>query len=413
MTDADVLILYGDTWHDDFSQQKYQLIILTLPNGDVSFIDIFMLAASRLYEKGEFILRFEKSLTSHEHLIDAASTFDFKLITNKHKLAMQYVFRYDGKATKPGYQIALASTYSDSCQDLFENVFGHKISKEFWSWKYRRDQEVHSVVALANNKAVAHYGLCDRGATYNGVELGFSQACDVMVDSSSRGSIASSVFYELVKLGEKPFYAENSSVNVIYGFPHGRHYKLGARLKLYEPVSPIMEVVFEIPKSHRENTTESIGDSLNIGLVDITNEPKEKFDIALTAMFSAKGTLLLQRNHHYILQRYVFHPQFKYDIYCYSDSYFVIKITDNKIFLMDYFGELELYFGKLDGFVAFLSRQYPGYTISLWCLKDISSLFINPQNIVDTGAVFVCKKYTPNLPTFKQWWITMGDTEFL
>jgi hypothetical protein len=68
-----------------------------------------------------------------------------------------------------------------------------------------------------------------------------------MVASNERGAITSSVFYELVQLGEKPFFALDSNISVIYGFPHGRHYRLGARLRLYEPVSPIFEVVFDIP----------------------------------------------------------------------------------------------------------------------------------------------------------------------
>jgi hypothetical protein len=137
--------------------------------------------------------------------------------------------------------------YSDCCLSLFKDAFGSTISDKFWHWKYPKDKKINSVVALKGNKAIAHYGLCDRRAVYNNVSYGFSQAADVMVASNERGAITSSVFYELVQLGEKPFFALDSNISVIYGFPHGRHYRLGARLRLYEPVSPIFEVVFDIP----------------------------------------------------------------------------------------------------------------------------------------------------------------------
>jgi len=423
MSDTDVLILNEGNWWDDYSQQKYLLIILTLTKNNVSFIDVFMLAASRLCKRGEFILRFERGLPSHEKLLDAAGIYDFKLITNRQKLATQYVFRFDGRVTKSGYQMALTSNYSESCRSLFKEVFNHTISTEFWSWKYPKDKNVSSVVALNGDEVVAHYGLCHRNAIYNGLELGFAQACDVMVTPSSRGAMSSSVFYELVKLGEKPFYAENSPVSVIYGFPHGRHYKLGARLKLYEPISPIMEVVYQFDRL--DNTFNSaLDDALdntalnNCALDNITQSEvgptlKQGVESALSIMKGSKDTLLLARSYLYILQRYVYHPEFKYQIYCVDSCYFVIKQAGKKILLMDYLGELVFYPQRLMLLVSFLAERFPGYSLNLWCLEDVSTTFIAPDKVVDTGAVFVCKKYSSNLPNFNRWWISMGDTEFM
>lgn len=404
-----ILVLKDSDWLNDYCDQKYYLIHLSIRSHDISSVDLFMLAASRLFSQGEFVIRVEqKSADLLCDLVTTASYFEFKLVSN-NKATNQYVFRFEGRETKLGFQMARSHTYSDLCISLFKSSFGATIPDEFWHWKYPKDKTVSSVVALKHNKAVAHYGLCDRDAIYDGCAYGFSQASDVMVAPGERGAIASSVFYELVQLGEKPFYARDSSVSVIYGFPHGRHYKLGARLKLYEPISPIMNVFFKIPSM----SPEDFKCVPSAELFEASAELESNINSALQRMFSVENVLLLQRNYRYFLHRYVFHPVFKYDLYCFANCYFIIKIDNEKIFLMDYFGELSAYAENLEGFILALSEKYSGFEFQIWCLKDISISFSSPDKIVDTGAVFVCKKYTSSLPDFKRWWITMGDTEFL
>ncbi|MBQ0732578.1 MAG: hypothetical protein KBT75_17885, partial [Oleispira antarctica] len=264
---------------------------------------------------------------------------------------------------------------------------------------------------LKNNKAVAHYGLCDRNALYNDRVFGFAQASDVMVAPAERGAISSSIFYELVQLGEKPFYASDSNISVIYGFPHGKHYKLGARLKLYEPVSPIFEVVFDIPDGSKSEKLAST--SIEVELVKLNVDSKAGIEHLWKSMTFSANVLLLERSYLYLLQRYAFHPEYEYSIYHFESCYFVIKVSGDKIFLMDYLGLIESYADNLVLFISFLSRISLGRKLHLWCLEDISTLFIEPIQIMDTGAVFVCKKYSSDLPDLKRWWITMGDTEFL
>ena len=411
MVDTDrVLILSDMAWFDDYCQQKYHCIHLTVTNTNISAVDLFMLAASRLYHNGEFLIKLS-SPQGCSSLISMAVNFDFERINTNQTVSNQLVFRFCGRETKLGFEMAQSRNYSDYCLSLFEDAFESTISDKFWHWKYPKDKVVNSVVALKDNQAVAHYGLCDRKALYNKIVFGFSQASDVMVAPTERGAISSSIFYELVQLGEKPFYAPDSSISVIYGFPHGRHYKLGARLKLYEPVSPIFEVVFDISTSTGSN--ERASRNVETELIKLDTNAKFDIESALVLMFSPPDLLLLERSYLYLLHRYVFHPEFKYEIYRFENCYFVIKSAGDKTFLMDYIGPIDDYAEKLDGFVAFLSKQGLAGKLHLWCLKDISDLFINAESVSDTGAVFVCKKYTADLPEFKRWWITMGDTEFL
>ena len=426
---CDVLLLNDDSWHEYLSDVKYRFILLdlTCSHDPCSLIDIFMLASSRMRKQGEFALRlsdvkFQQGDFSGSFLasmLDAANVYAFKLISRSSPSNMSTlcIFRYQGEETKSGHQMAHAVSYSEICRQLFSTVFEHSISEAFWNWKYPRDKIGHSVVALNADKAIAHYGLCDRGAVYNGDVFGFAQACDVMVDSRSRGAISSSVFYDLVKHGEKPFYAKDSPISLIYGFPHGRHYKLGARLKLYQPVSSIFEVVYQLGSLGTSNGLDVVNDFADsegsiISLVDGFAE-KKAIEGALLVMQGIKNTLLLTRSYSYFLQRYVYHPEFRYDVYRVKDTFFIVKKTNNQLFVMDFFGDLHDYSKMLVLLVIYLAGQFQECTLHLWCLKDITAEFIAPFSVNDTGAVFVSKTYSPDLPEFSRWWITMGDTEFL
>ena len=411
MIDSDsILILTDMAWFDDYSHRKYHCIHLTVTNANISNVDLFMLAASRLYHNGEFLIKLSSPL-GYDNLTSMAINFDFERINTNQIISTQLVFRFCGRETKLGFQMAQSRSYSDHCLSLFEDAFESSISDKFWHWKYPKDKAVNSVVALKNNKAVAHYGLCDRNALYNDRVFGFAQASDVMVAPGERGAISSSIFYELVQLGEKPFYAPDSNISVIYGFPHGRHYKLGARLKLYEPVSPIFEVVFDIPDGSKSEGLAPT--SIEVELVKLNVDSKAGIEHLWKSMTSSANVLLLERSYLYLLQRYAFHPEYKYSIYHFENCYFIIKISGDKIFLMDYLGLIESYADNLVLFISFLSKISLGRKLHLWCLEDISTLFIEPIQIMDTGAVFVCKKYSSDLPDLKRWWITMGDTEFL
>ncbi|NYR10863.1 GNAT family N-acetyltransferase [Psychrobacter sp. BI730] len=406
----EILLLTDHEWLDDYSDKKYRFIFLTLNSTQVSTINLFMLAASRLSYHGEFIIRINYESTYHD-IEKWAKAFDFSIIdssTSQNSLrhisqSQRYIFRFDGQPTKPGYEIALANEFTESCIDLFKNVFGTPISQEFWNWKYPKDRAVSSVVALRNSKVVAHYGSCDRSGIYNNRSFGLIQACDVMVAPTDRGAISSSVFFELAKLGEKTFYAKDSAVLVAYGFPHGRHYKLGARLKLYTPVSPIFEVIFDIP-----DTVEDAS-ALDINCI----YSKSDVSSALKFMYSLKDTLILDRDYQYLLKRYIYHPEFEYKVYWFAECLFIIRPLNGKLFLMDYWGDLTKYSHNLNLFTNALSTVYPGYHLHLWCLEDISTSFINHKEIKNTGAVFVLKKYSSELPNFRKWWVMMGDTEFL
>lgn len=419
-----ILFLTSEDWFEDYSVCKYQLVHLTVDDPSLSIIDIFMLAASRLGLGGELIVRFNAAFSSISFptfFVSLGRSFGFEAIASTYNSSSQFSFRFNGPETKLGYQMQLAQTVSDRCIALFKDVFGHAISKEFWHWKYPTDKEVFSVTATKDNRVVAHYGFCSRMMSYNGTALWGAQACDVMVDSGERGALTGSIFNELFSLGERVFYSDYSPISVAYGFPHGRHFKLGYRLKLYSPVSAIWQVAFDIPVSNleaSENHNQTLASKQSLISKSFQSINKAHLEALNYSMTSHCDTTVLKRDYFYLLDRYAHHPEFNYVLYELNDCYFILKEEGNKLFLMDYIGALDHYLNNIDHFLLLLSSKYSGKCLHLWCLDPVADeildfQFCTTKKSYDTGAMFVIKTYSESLPDFKQWWITMGDTEFL
>lgn len=406
MNPDDVLILSKYKYLECCSNKKYRVIILNDIVINDCLFDIFMLSASRLATGGELTLRFCGDLSFASRIKNVAITFGFDLPSSSNPQASQITFSFLGREAKNEVQMARSTRYADSCIMLFESVFGHSISREFWYWKYPLSRDVKSVVALEGQTVISHYGLCDRAGVYNSKEYNFLQAADVMVSPSHRGRLSSSIFSELVQFGERPFYRDTSDIGLIYGFPHGKAYRLGKRLKHYQPVSSIYEVTFNIVQMSKsaEGFVEAF--SYDPGL-------ESEVRAACLDMMQTKDVLLLRRDYNYLLRRYFFHPEYNYRVFKSDCCFFVVRVLDDKLFLMDYFGCLSSYSSNLRLFISYLSNLFSGFTLQLWCLESILSSFESSASVVDTGAYFVYKEYKSNLPEFNTWWITKGDTDFL
>jgi hypothetical protein len=100
MVDKNSLLIVTDlAWFDDYSQQKYHCIHLTVTHANISEVDLFMLAASRLYHKGEFLIKLSTPL-GYNNLTSMATKFNFERINTHQTLSNQLVFRFSGRETK-------------------------------------------------------------------------------------------------------------------------------------------------------------------------------------------------------------------------------------------------------------------------------------------------------------------------
>jgi hypothetical protein len=121
--------------------------------------------------------------------------------------------------------------------ELFRRVFGHDQS-DIWNWKFRgRGYKSHAILAFRHDRLVAQYTALPRTFLVYCREVAAAQVCDIMVDKSARGQRKlDGPFAGTAKTFIEMFMG-NGKIEFAYGFPSARHFKLGARLGLYEEVS--------------------------------------------------------------------------------------------------------------------------------------------------------------------------------
>lgn len=136
--------------------------------------------------------------------------------------------------------------------ELFADRFGHSLSPEDWTWKYRQIPDTaRSLVAIETGepavgaaRVVAHAGALRLPARYPGGDGGLWHMVDFAGTTRRRGLRAA-----LVDLGLKLFAALPGEEDApwIFGFPSERHYRLGERVFGYHPLPPIEPLAGELP----------------------------------------------------------------------------------------------------------------------------------------------------------------------
>lgn len=151
---------------------------------------------------------------------------------------------------------------------LFESRFGHPLAPEEWTWKYRQlPGEARSLVAVravgaveapeapeavdADHTAgaaqvVAHAGALRLPARWRGGQGGIWQLVDFVGRAAGRGLRPA-----LVKLGERLLadLPGDGDAPWIFGFPSGRHFRLGERVFGYRPLLTIPQLAGPLPQS--------------------------------------------------------------------------------------------------------------------------------------------------------------------
>lgn len=117
-------------------------------------------------------------------------------------------------------------THIEGILELFKEVFGGDVNKEWFHWKYLSSPWGSvGYVAKNSNKVVAYYGGIRFKFLYKGTTLWGYQLCDVMTKANYRGVLFSKTPI-VAALGEM-LYRENS-MDFAFGFPSLRHARLQA-----------------------------------------------------------------------------------------------------------------------------------------------------------------------------------------
>lgn len=128
------------------------------------------------------------------------------------------------------------------CQ-LFETVFHHPASPDWWAWKYQLPPRSACLNLVARTSAdgelLGHVGAVVLPGEYGGQKVRMAHLTDVMVHPRARGGLQSDGLYGRLMAAMReqlhdvcpeggPLYA--------YGFPGRTPSRLGARMKLYRPL---------------------------------------------------------------------------------------------------------------------------------------------------------------------------------
>ncbi len=295
--------------------------------------------------------------------------------------------------------------------DLFQNVFGHTLSRELWDWKYSKGHG-NAVVARRNGEIVAHYGGIYRDVLCRGRPYWVFQACDVMVKASERG----------VLTRQGPFFLTAATTAEIYGppaygFPTARHTLVTIKMGLSCEVGKMVEFRWKpISKMPFWMSRCRIVDSLDL-------EQHQRIDQLWNSLAAdLKDAVVGVRNWSYLNKRYVQHPHFLYDIVEIFGRFtneslgvIVLRRLENSCELLDIVGPLKN-FKTLIRHAQRFSALWKLPYVFCWMTDNFSDVFdvnLATREALDLSVLSSCWTKDAQVEIYKdRWWLSSGDTDF-
>ncbi|MES2582825.1 MAG: GNAT family N-acetyltransferase [Pseudomonadota bacterium] len=294
---------------------------------------------------------------------------------------------------------------------LFQEVFGHALSRALWDWKYA-DGHGNAVVAARNGVLIAHYGGMYRDVMLCGKADWVFQICDVMVHPQERG----------VMTRQGPFLLTAASSAEIYGplgfgFPNARAMLVAAKMGLYSEVGQMAEVRWQ-PAKPRFRLGSRVA-VLKRG--DVAGQAQVESLWAAMARDLRSGVVGV-RNWAHLEQRYFSHPHNQYDVLAITSRFtgkplgvLVLRRLETSCELMDVIAplaNLPLLLDQARRLTALWGLPY----LYCWITKNYMPLFLScagKEEAINVSIPTSCWTDDPRAEVFKdKWWLMSGDTDF-
>lgn len=391
---------------------KYKRCNIDCLSSGLPFLDIFGLAQEGAQGGGVLILEnclnIKQDIELYEGVIAALG---FTVI-NDARLGIAFK-RTQLLENKGLANIHLVSNFNRISQaiGLFTRVFGEKIPRDFWLWKYSRSFE-KTLTFSRGMSLVGYYGCTKRDIVVGDENYSAYQSCDVMIDRSSRGGISSGLFSHMAHLYIAQFEGKG---DILFGFPHGRQYKLAKRLKMYSGIDDVLTLVFDPSKNNVLSETLS-------SHLECTDEWISK---SWGEMRANNEKIFLKKDLNYITYRYLSHPVYKYDLVALEISQRPVTLIfrdvgASVVHLMDFIGPIESYCTAINLACLYVAKHYPDKKLLCWKLKSNYLSLLEgcsfPYNVHEDGAMLVTAN-SSNVDFYSsdtcRWIVSMGDAEFL
>jgi len=126
--------------------------------------------------------------------------------------------------------------------ELFNAVFGQKITSEHWDWKYEGGRGA-GIVVWEGDKIISFFGGMERRIIFKGQPKIAFQSGDSMVAEKHRGTLSKrGPFFLSVATFQDKFLGYGRPYLISYGFPNERAMRLAERLNMYTQIGSLLNV---------------------------------------------------------------------------------------------------------------------------------------------------------------------------
>ncbi len=316
------------------------------------------------------------------------------------------------KAAAPRWHLRhVREEHFDEIATLFQEVFGHPLSRDLWNWKYANGHG-NAVVAARHGALIAHYGGMYRDVMLFGVPDWVFQICDVMVHPKERG----------VMTRQGPFLLTAATSAEIYGplgfgFPNARAMQVAEKMGLYSEVGQMASIrwVPSAPRFRWKTRVHAVERASVTGRSQVNALWSEM-------AHDLRDGVVGVRDWDYVEHRYFGHPHNRYEVLVVTSRLtgkalgaMVLRRDGDACELLDVITPLANLPLVIDQ-----ARRLTG----LWGLTDMYCWITKnqAQRFVDCGGVqgelnvtipTSCWTDDPRANVFKDsWWLMSGDTDF-
>jgi len=299
---------------------------------------------------------------------------------------------------------------------LFKDAFNTDISLPLWRWKYAEGRG-HGVIARRGERIIAHYGCTRRRILWRDRPASALQMCDVMVDPRERGVMTKQGAMFLTTATMLELYLGLQPADLPFGFPSGRHERLGERLGLYAEVGRIAEVTWPVADTRPRLQTRAR---------DLNPEAPETAALVerlWSAMRRDLGeAIVVVRDWDYLRYRYVEHPAHHYRLVLVSArlsgrplGLLVLRELEDRVEWLDVVGPLKSLPLCIEQ-ARRLAGLWGANSLFCWITRQHLDRFATPEATISDPDVSIPTNAWVEGPPVEQlkdrWWLMSGDTEF-